>query len=119
CLHYHASLLHRNGFDLAVASLEKVREVIPSVRLSVCGMQTDFFEKVMESARQRGLDSIVDYLGFRSLKEIVETIEDCDLGIIPNHRNNCTEINLQTRNFEYLTLAKPVIAPTTKGIQHH
>jgi glycosyltransferase involved in cell wall biosynthesis len=82
-------------------------------------MQTDFFEKVMESARQRGLDSIVDYLGFRSLKEIVETIEDCDLGIIPNHRNIFTEINTPTRIFEYLALGKPVIAPKTKGIQDY
>src|SRR4029453_17514035 len=90
---YHGSLVHRNGFDLAVASLEKVREVIPSVRLSGCGEQTAFFEKVMESARQRGLDSIVDYLGVRNLKEIVETIENCDLGIIPNHGNFSTDIN--------------------------
>src|SRR5207302_9709221 len=83
------------------------------------GEQTDFFEKVMESARQRGLDSIVDYLGVRNLKEIVETIEDCDLGIIPNHRNIFTEINTPTRIFEYLALAKPVIAPKTKGIQDY
>jgi glycosyltransferase involved in cell wall biosynthesis len=87
--------------------------------LSVCGEQTDFFKKVMESARQRGLDSIVDYLGVRNLKEIVETIEDCDLGIIPNHRNIFTEINTPTRIFEYLALARPVIAPKTKGIQDY
>ena len=116
---YHGSLVRRNGFDLAVESLEKVREVIPSVRLSVCGKQTDFFEKVMESARQRGLDSIVDYLGVRNLKQIVEAIEDCDLGIIPNHRNIFTELNTPTRIFEYLALAKPVIAPKTKGIQDY
>src|SRR5205814_7493447 len=29
---YHGSLVRRNGFDLAIASLAKVREVIPSVR---------------------------------------------------------------------------------------
>jgi glycosyltransferase involved in cell wall biosynthesis len=116
---YHGSLVHRNGFDLAVASLEKVRETIPSVRLRVCGKRTDFFDKVMESARQRGLDRNIDYLGVRNLKEIVEAIEDCDLGIIPNHRNIFTEINTPTRIFEYLALAKPVIAPKTKGIQDY
>jgi glycosyltransferase involved in cell wall biosynthesis len=116
---YHGSLVHRNGFDLAVKSLEKVKEVIPSVRLSVCGKRTEFFEKAMESARQRGLDSIIDYLGVRNLKEIVEAIEGCDLGIIPNHRNIFTEINTPTRIFEYLALAKPVIAPRTKGIQDY
>ena len=116
---YHGSLVHRNGFDLAVESLEKVKHVIPSVRLSVCGKQTEFFEKVMEGARRKGLDSIIDYLGACDLKEIVEAIEDCDLGIIPNHRNIFTEINTPTRIFEYLALGKPVIAPKTKGIEDY
>ncbi len=116
---YHGSLVRRNGFDLALESLEKVRKNIPSVRLRVCGKRTDFFEKVMEWAQQRGLDRNVDYLGVRNLKEIVEAIKDCDLGIIPNHRNIFTEINTPTRIFEYLALAKPVIAPKTKGIQDY
>jgi glycosyltransferase involved in cell wall biosynthesis len=116
---YHGSLVRRNGFDLAVESLEKVRKTIPSVRLTVCGKRTEFFEKVMESVRQRGLDRSVDYLGVRNVQEIVEAIENCDLGIIPNHRNIFTEINTPTRIFEYLALAKPVIAPKTKGIQDY
>ena len=73
----------------------------------------------MESARQRGLDRNVDYLGPCNLNEIVEAIEDCDLGIIPNHRNIFTEINTPTRIFEYLALAKPVIAPKARGIQDY
>jgi glycosyltransferase involved in cell wall biosynthesis len=116
---YHGSLVHRNGFDLAVEALEKVRKTIPSVRLRVCGERTPFFQEVMKSAQQRGLDTNVDYLGVRNLKGIVEAIEDCDLGIIPNHRNIFTEINTPTRIFEYLALAKPVIAPKTKGIQDY
>ena len=116
---YHGSLVHRNGFDLAMESLEKVRKTIPSVRLRVCGERTAFFEEVMKSARQRGLDRNIDYLGVCNLNEIVEAIEDCDLGIIPNHRNIFTEINTPTRIFEYLALAKPVIAPKAKGIQDY
>ena len=116
---YHGSLVRRNGFDLAMESLEKVKKTISSVRLRVCGKRTDFFEQVMESARQRGLDRNVDYLGPCNLNEIVGAIEDCDLGIIPNHRNIFTEINTPTRIFEYLALAKPVIAPKAKGIQDY
>ena len=37
----------------------------------------------------------------------------------PNHRNIFTEINTPTRIFEYLALAKPVIAPRTKGIRDY
>jgi glycosyltransferase involved in cell wall biosynthesis len=116
---YHGSLVYRNGFDLAVESLAKTRKTIPSVRLRVCGARTAFFDEVMKSAKQRGLDGNIDYLGPRNLNQIVEAIEDCNLGIIPNHRNIFTEINTPTRIFEYLALAKPVIAPKARGIQDY
>jgi glycosyltransferase involved in cell wall biosynthesis len=116
---YHGSLVHRNGFDLALESLEKVKNTIPSVRLKVCGARTAFFEEVMKSAQQRGLDKNVDYLGPCNVNQIVEAIGKCDLGIIPNHRNIFTEINTPTRIFEYLALSKPVIAPKTRGIQDY
>jgi glycosyltransferase involved in cell wall biosynthesis len=116
---YHGSLVRRNGFDLAVDALEIVSKHIPTARLMVCGERTPFFETVMESARKRGLQEIVRYAGARNLNQIVEAIESCDLGIIPNHRNIFTEINTPTRIFEYLALGKPVIAPQAKGIQDY
>ena len=116
---YHGSLVRRNGFDLAVDALEIVRRSIPSAKLTVCGERTAFFEEVMDSARQRGLQEIIQYLGARNLNQIVEAIQNCDLGIIPNHRNIFTEINTPTRIFEYLALGKPVIAPQARGIQDY
>ena len=73
----------------------------------------------MESARKRGLGESVDYLGVRDRPQIVEAINGCDLGIIPNHRNIFTEINTPTRIFEYLARGKPVIAPWTQGIRDY
>ncbi len=61
----------------------------------------------------------VTYLGPKSLEELVREIDDCDVGIIPNHQNAFTEINTPTRIFEYLALGKPVIAPRTLGIQDY
>ena len=116
---YHGSLVHRNGFDLAVDALAQVRQHIPSARLNVCGERTNYFEVVMESARARGLDESIRYLGVRNLDGIVQAIRSCDLGIIPNHRNIFTEINTPTRIFEYLALGKPVIAPKAQGIQDY
>jgi len=116
---YHGSLVRRNGFDLAVDALETVRKRIPAVKLKVCGERTPFFEEVMESARQRALQDTIHYLGARSVNQIVEAIQNCDLGIIPNHRNIFTELNTPTRIFEYLALGKLVIAPQAKGIQDY
>jgi glycosyltransferase involved in cell wall biosynthesis len=116
---YHGSLLPRNGFDLAVKALETVRKSIPGASLVVCGERTPFFESVMASVGQHGLQDAVNYLGVKKQEQITEVIDSCDLGIIPNHRNIFTEMNTPTRIFEYLSRGKPVIAPRARGIQDY
>jgi glycosyltransferase involved in cell wall biosynthesis len=41
---------------------------------------------------------------------------ECDVGIIPNRRSKFTELNTPTRIFEFLSQAKPVIAPMSAGV---
>lgn len=116
---YHGSLVERNGLDLAVDALAQVRQTVPAAELRIYGRKTPFLERVMEQARHRKLKDCVHYLGSRSLEGLVPEIENCDVGIIPNHRNAFTEINMPTRIFEYLAMGKPVIAPRTPGIQDY
>jgi len=113
---YHGSLVERNGLDLAIDALARVRAAIPHVELRVYGRNTPFLEKVMGVARDKGLGDCVRYMGPKSLEALVGEIEACDLGIIPNHRSAFSEINTPTRIFEYLALGKPVIAPRAAGI---
>ena len=116
---YHGSLVERNGLDLAVDALSRVRRAVPSAELRIYGRKTPFLERVMGEARNMGLHDCAHYLGPKSLEELVREIEDCDVGIVPNPRNAFTEINTPTRIFEYLALGKPVIAPRTAGIQDY
>ncbi len=113
---YHGSIVERNGLDVALDALAQVRKAIPSAELRIFGSQTAFLDHVMEKARSMGLQDAVQYMGPRSLEGLVTEIGDCDLGIIPNHRNAFTDINTPTRVFEYLAMGKPVIAPSTQGI---
>ena len=113
---YHGSLVERNGLELAVDALAKVRATVPSAELRICGRKTPYLDQVMETARNNGLEGRVHYLGSKQLEKLVPAIEDCDIGVIPNLRNAFTDINTPTRIFEYLALGKPVIAPSTRGI---
>jgi glycosyltransferase involved in cell wall biosynthesis len=113
---YHGSLVERNGLDLAVDALAQLRESVPTAQLRVYGRKTPYLEQVMETARQKGLQDQVQYLGPRRLEDLVGEIENCDVGVVPNQRNAFTEINTPTRIFEYLALGKPVIAPRAAGI---
>jgi glycosyltransferase involved in cell wall biosynthesis len=116
---YHGSLVERNGLDLAVDALARVKQVIPGAELRIYGDKTPFLDRVMDAANSRGLREAVRYLGPKCLEDLVHEIEDCDVGVIPNHRNSFTQINTPTRIFEYLALGKPVIAPRTQGVQDY
>ncbi len=116
---YHGSLVERNGLDLAVEAVAKLRVAIPNIKLRIFGRETPFLEKVMADARTQGLADHVSYLGSRSLEALVGEIEACDVGVIPNHRNAFAEINTPTRIFEYLALGKPVVAPLAGGISDY
>lgn len=113
---YHGSLVERNGLAVAVDAFAKIRESIPSAELHVYGARNAFLESVMESVRERGLERSVHYMGQKPLEQIVEAIERCDVGVIPNKQSIFTELNTPTRIFEYLALGKPVIAPRSSGI---
>jgi glycosyltransferase involved in cell wall biosynthesis len=113
---YHGSLVERNGVDLAVRSLVRVRQHVPTAELRIYGKKNNFSEQVMKEAETLGLAGCVKFLGQKKLEELVQEIQACDVGVIPNQRNPFTDINTPTRIFEYLALGKPVIAPSTPGI---
>jgi len=116
---YHGSLVERNGVDLAVKALVRVRQAVPTAELRIYGKETPFLKRVLAEAANLGLQKAVRYLGPRRLEDLAREIEDCDVGVIPNQRNAFTDINTPTRIFEYLALGKPVVAPSTPGIQDY
>ena len=113
---YHGSIVERHGLDLAVRAVQALREKIPGVQLRIYGARTPFLDTTLEMVRKEGLESVVKYLGPKSLDQIAEAIDESDLGVIPNRRSIFTELNTPTRIFEYLSRGTPVIAPRVYGI---
>jgi len=116
---YHGSIVERHGLDIAVAAFKKIKPSIPQAELRIYGQSTPFLEQVMNSIQEPHLRGSVRCFGAKRLEEIVEAIQECDLGVIPNRRSIFTEINTPTRIFEYLSQGKPVIAPSAPGIQDY
>jgi glycosyltransferase involved in cell wall biosynthesis len=116
---YHGSIFARNGLDLAVDALEIARRSVPNAKLIICGNNNSFLEEVMKSVRERGMQDAVTWLGKQNQRQIAETIDTCDIGVIPNRRSLFTEMNTPTRIFEYLARGKAVIAPRAQGIQDY
>jgi len=116
---YHGTLVERNGLDLAVEAVAKLRQSVPDVQLRIYGSPTPFLDEVMRLVAERGLEGHVTCHGHMHLEELSVAILECDVGVIPNKRSIFTEINTPTRIFEYLAMGKPVIAPRSNGIQDY
>lgn len=116
---YHGSIVERNGLDLAIEALAKVRTTIPGAQLRIYGRATLFLDKALAEAHARGLTDEVVYCGPRRLEDLANEIQGCQVGLIPNHRSAFAEINTPTRIFEYLACGRPVVAPCTPGIQDY
>lgn len=116
---YHGTLVERNGLDLLVEAFASLHGRMPTAQLHIYGKMTPFLERIMQSVRQRGLQGSVFHRGAKPLEQIVEAIDGCSVGVVPNPRNAFTNLNMPTRIFEYLARGKPVIAPSTLGIQDY
>jgi glycosyltransferase involved in cell wall biosynthesis len=115
-LMYHGLLVERHGLDLAVHAMARVVQRVPGIKLHIYGRPTDYMDGVMKLVRELGLQDVVHYMGFKSLREIARALTTIDLGLVPNRLNLFTQINLPTRIFECLAMNKPVLVPRTKGI---
>ncbi len=113
---YHGSLVERNGLGLAIEAIRIVRKKLPDVELHIYGHHTPFLETVLPGVKKGQIEEGIRYLGPRKIEEVVEAIDQCDLGIVPNLRNIFTEINTPTRIFEFLSRGKPVVAPSSQGV---
>ena len=116
---YHGTLVERNGLDIAIEAFACLRKKLPMAQLHIYGKATPFLERVMQSAREHDLQKNVLHFGQKPLEQIVDAIDACNVGLIPNRHNAFTHLNTPTRIFEYLARGKPVIAPRTAGIQDY
>ena len=116
---YHGALEKRHGLDLAVKAMRKVRKTIPNAELRIYGRSTSFLKQVMDLVGKSELSEAVRYLGCKSLEQISDAMSECDVGIIPNRRSKFTQLNMPTRIFEFLSQARPVIAPRSAGIMDY
>ncbi len=114
-LMYHGTIVERHGLEVALGALKLLQNKISGLKFHVYG-EGDFTDRFLKMTADLGLQDIVFYHGHVSLERIAAAIQTIDVGIIPNKKTVFTELNLPTRIFEYLSMAKPVIVPHTQGI---
>jgi len=112
---YHGSILERNGLDIALYAIAKLKEKIPNLTFQVYG-EGDFVPRFLELVKELHIENLVKYHGQTSLENIVAALEKANVGVVPNKSNAFTQLNVPTRIFECLKMNKPVVAPATRGV---
>lgn len=115
---YHGIIITRYGFEELLNAVNLLRDKIPEIELRVYGTGEDL-PLFLEMIQKLNLENVVKYFGQVPIEKIVETIPECDVGVIPNRLTPFTKINFPTRIFEYIHMKKPVVVPRTQGINDY
>ena len=115
---YHGSMQMRYGLDLAVQALDRLRNEIPGIHLSLVG-EGDFLPLLREMVEQLHLREYVTLEPARLAEDLPDMILACNVGVVPYRNDVFTDGLLPTKLMEYAALEMPAIAARTTAIQSY
>lgn len=113
---YHGAIVERYGLDLAIQAVDKVRNDIPGIHLTLIG----FGEYLPHLARMVAVLGVSQHVTFADsvlAEALPGIICSSHLGIVPYHNDVFTDGLLPTKLMEYAALGMPAIAARTTAIQ--
>lgn len=116
---YHGTLAHRLGMDHAVGALDLIRDDIPGARLQLFG-DGDQVPDLHRQVKEAGLQDRVWFSdGFVPIEEIIPSIQNAHLAVIPTRHEISTDYMLPTKLLEYLAFGIPAVFTPTKTVKHY
>ncbi len=109
---YHGTLVKRNGLDLAIQAVDRVRAEIPGVHLTLIG-RGKFLPEMKRMVEELGISDYVTFEDLRLAEELPDMISACQLGVVPIRSDPFTEFALPTKLMEYAAMGLPAVAART------
>ena len=98
----------RRGLQTVIASMVKLQEEIPNIKLVIVGKNTtDTILK--KEVKNLGLDKFVDFEGWQNVALFQSYIKASDVCISPLHRNLQHDVAYANKIFQYMSFAKPLL----------
>ncbi|MDD5369339.1 MAG: glycosyltransferase family 4 protein [Anaerolineaceae bacterium] len=113
---YHGSIHERYGLDLAVEAIDKLRDEIPNIHLTLIG-NGEFLPEIVRMVDKRGLKQYVTIEKLHLVEELPGIIRSYNLGVVPYKNDVFTDGLLPTKLMEYAALGLPAVASRTTAIQ--
>jgi glycosyltransferase involved in cell wall biosynthesis len=109
---YHGAFARRNGLDLAIQAVDRLRAKIPAIRLRLVGAG-EYLPDMVAMIAELGCGQHVSIEGLVLAEELPAIILSCHLGLAPLHSNPFTDTGLPTKLMEYAALGLPAVASRT------
>lgn len=116
---YHGTIAHRLGLDHAVRALGLLRDELPGARLQLFG-DGDQMPELRALRSELGLEDRIWFSdGFRPIEEVIPSIKEAHLAVIPTRHEISTDYMLPTKLLEYLAFGIPAVFTPTRTVRHY
>jgi glycosyltransferase involved in cell wall biosynthesis len=106
----------RRGLEVAIKSLNNLKNTIPHIKLCVVG--TSKYDKTLKQlVEQEGVQEYVDMLGWQNFELFPSFIQSCQIGICPLHRNLHHDTTYANKIIQTLSFGKPMIVSNSDAQQ--
>jgi len=115
---YFGTISSMLGIDLAIRAVARLNGNIPSLKFHIFG-EGDYLEQCIQLSRSLGMQSNIIFEKAMPFEKLVKRLREMDMVIVPNRKNNATELMLPAKMLDGVALGIPVIAPKLTTIQHY
>ncbi len=109
---YPGSLNYHQGLDIAIRAFGMIADQCPEAQFDIYG-GGDQTEYLLTLIAELNLQDRVFIKGGRTLQEVSQILENCDLGIVSKRSDGFGDEAFSTKIFEFMALDVPVIVPAT------
>lgn len=117
---YHGTLAHRFGLHIVIKALPLILDKIPDVVFHIYGGGDSEYINFLKSIVDRlKLNKIVEIKNSLIHEEIIDKIQEYDIGVVPYLDDDFMQLALSTKSFEYAKLYIPMIASDLKPMREY
>lgn len=112
---HHGTLVRRYGIDILLEAFADMSRSAPRARLHVYG-EGDRLPHLKARAAELGLSKKATFHGEVAQEEVARALARADLCVVPNRRDDFTDLLLPTKLLEALHMGCPTISSATRVI---
>jgi glycosyltransferase involved in cell wall biosynthesis len=108
-LFYGGGINRHRGLQIVLDAIKILEKKPINMKLQIVGSGS-YFKELEKQAVKLGIESHVQFYGYKPFNEMLEMLAEADAAIIPHLRTENNDASSPNKLYQYMYLAKPVIS---------